>query len=68
MTAAKKSNRQKNWEIGYRQGYNGKPLNQDLVKYPGYYDGWDAGYCDMPTLEERIPIDIAKERSTACLS
>jgi hypothetical protein len=65
MTNARKHN----FEIGYKHGINGKAMNQSLAdNYPGYADGWDAGWCDMPTLEELIPIDVAKERSTGCLS
>ena len=36
-------------------------------RYVGYADGWDHGHCDMPTWDERHPIDVAKERSTGCL-
>jgi hypothetical protein len=62
------SNRQKNFEIGYRQGYNGIEYKPELSKYAGYDDGWDAGNCDRPTLEELIPMDRNKEASTGCLS
>lgn len=71
MTAtAKKSVALKhNYNVGYRHGVSGKPLDAELAaKYPGYAHGWDHGWSDMPTLEERIGIDIAKERSTGCLS
>jgi hypothetical protein len=57
-----------NYNVGYKHGYSGKELNQELANtYPGYYDGWHDGWSDMPSLEERIGIDIRKERSTACL-
>lgn len=62
------TNRQRNYEAGYKAGINGKPFNRELVKYTGYEEGWDHGHCDMPTLEELIPIDIEHEASEACLS
>ena len=61
------SNKQRNYEAGYRAGFSGKPFNAELTKYTGYDDGWDAGNCDRPTLEELMPLDVAKERSTGCL-
>ena len=62
------SNRAKNYETGYRMGINGVPFNPEFAKYTGYEDGWDAGNCDRPTLDEILPIDVAKERSTGCLN
>ena len=61
--------KQHNYEIGYKHGYNGKAMNQQLAdSYPGYAEGYDHGHCDMPSLEELIPISIGKEMSTGCLS
>jgi len=63
------TNRQKNYEFGYREGFKGLPVRREFIaKYPGYYDGWDAGNCDRPTLEEMIPIDIEHEASESCLN
>lgn len=62
-----KTNRQKNFDIGYRHGMKGIPFRRDLMSYPGYEEGWDAGNSDRPTLEESMPMDVAKERSTGCL-
>ena len=62
------TNKQKNFEFGYKAGIQGKPFRKELADYAGYLDGWDAGNCDRPSLEELIPIDVAKERSTGCFS
>lgn len=62
------TNRTKNFNTGYKQGFEGVPFNITLDQFPGYADGWDAGNCDRPTLDELLPLDVAKERSTGCLS
>jgi len=62
------TNKQRNFEFGYREGFNGRPFRQDLAGYPGYAEGWDAGNCDRPSLDELLGVDVDKERSAGCLS
>ena len=62
------SNRQHNYEYGYRQAMHGRPYKPELATYLGYDDGWDAGNCDRPTGDELQPVDVEKERSTGCLT
>lgn len=60
-TTNRSRNEQKNYDTGYRHGYNGRELRVELAAYPGYADGWDAGHCDRPSLDELLPLDRAKE-------
>ncbi len=61
------TNREANYAAGYRAGISGNAYNASLDIYTGYSDGWDHGHCDRPTLDELMPLDIGKERSTGCL-
>jgi hypothetical protein len=55
------TNKQKNFNIGYKQAITGNSYNTELSKYPGYDEGFDAGHCDRPTLDDLMPLDVAKE-------
>ena len=61
------TNKQKNYEFGYKAGYTGKLYRKDLSRYPGYDEGWDHGNCDRPSLDEILPMDFGKEASLNCL-
>jgi hypothetical protein len=63
----KVTNKQRNFEFGYRDGVNGRAFRREYADYPGYLDGWDAGNCDRPSLDELLGVDIGKEQSTGCL-
>lgn len=52
------------FEKGYRDGYNDREMTSTDYAYDA---GWDAGNCDRPSLDELLPMDVAKERSTRCL-
>lgn len=57
-------NEKRNFEVGYKQAMAGKPANEKLYDYRGYADGYDAGSCDRPSMEEAIGIDIRKEQNS----
>lgn len=47
------------FERGYRVGYRGDELPADASN--AYYEGWDVGNSDRPSMEERS-LDVEKER------
>jgi hypothetical protein len=61
-TANRVSNRQKNFNFGYRAGLRGDAYRPELSKYPGYDEGWDGGNSDRPSLDD-LALDVASERS-----
>jgi len=56
-----KTNRERNFEIGYRQALKGIAYNAELSRYGGYDAGWDAGNSDRPSLDD-LTLDVASER------
>ena len=57
------TNRQKNYEIGYRHGSNGLPIKPACIAYAGYEDGYNDGASD---LNESVN-DLGNEDSERCL-
>ena len=50
--------RNKVWETGYDDGYNGRDASKN--ENANYADGYDIGCCDCPSLED-LSMDVAKE-------
>lgn len=50
------TNKQKNYEIGYRDGMASKLFKPERSKFAGYSDGWNDGDSARPILDSDLPI------------
>ena len=49
------------FDMGYADAMAGRKFNEAYDGDRHYEDGFDAGQCDRPTLDELMPLDAAKE-------
>jgi hypothetical protein len=62
------TNKQKNYEIGYRDGMAGKPFKTERSKFTGYSDGWQDGNSAVPILDYDTTSEEQKEANRQAIN